>query len=65
MCRLMEEREMDASVCVTVVEIYNEKIKDLLLEGSVSSNFFQGLNYACTFTKLLIGGYYAARGSSE
>lgn len=34
--RLKEEREIDASVSVSVVEIYNEKIRDLLQEKSVS-----------------------------
>ena len=34
--RLKEEREIDAGMSVSVVEIYNEKIRDLLQEKSVS-----------------------------
>ena len=36
--RLKEEREIDSSISVSVVEIYNEKIRDLLQEKSVKSN---------------------------
>ena len=36
--RLKEEREIDSSISVSVVEIYNEKIRDLLQEKSVESN---------------------------
>ena len=34
--RLKEEREVDARMSVSVMEIYNEKIRDLLQDGSVN-----------------------------
>ena len=48
-CRLIKEKEMDVNVSVTVMEIYNEKIKDLLLERPVSYNIIVYIGIMLSF----------------